>query len=228
MKYQNLTIIGTSHIAKQSSDEVKQTIEREKPAIVALELDQRRLAGLLQGVKSQLRLRDIRRLGFKGFLFALLGNWAERKLGNIVGVSPGAEMVTAYHEAKKCGAKVAVIDQEIEITLKRFSQRLSWKEKFRFVIDVIKAVIFRKKIVSFDLNKVPSEELIEKLIGQLQVRYPNVYDVLVRQRNYFMAKKLAKLMQQEQKPIIAIVGAGHGKEIIRIVKNIMTNKAEMV
>ena len=34
MKYNNLTIIGTSHIAKQSLDEVEKAIEEEKPGII--------------------------------------------------------------------------------------------------------------------------------------------------------------------------------------------------
>ena len=38
MNYKNLTIIGTSHIAKQSLDDVETAIEHGKPDIVALEL----------------------------------------------------------------------------------------------------------------------------------------------------------------------------------------------
>jgi len=42
IKYKNLSIIGTSHIAKQSLDEVKDIIEHTKPYINALELDKKR------------------------------------------------------------------------------------------------------------------------------------------------------------------------------------------
>ena len=38
-----LKIIGTSHIAKESVEEVKDTILKEKPDIIALELDRKRL-----------------------------------------------------------------------------------------------------------------------------------------------------------------------------------------
>ena len=50
LKYKNLIIIGTSHIAKQSLEEVQRTIEKEKPEIIALELDKKRLYESLEFV----------------------------------------------------------------------------------------------------------------------------------------------------------------------------------
>ena len=65
MRYKNLNIIGTSHIAKQSIDSVKNTILKEKPDIIALELDKNRLYGLMHNEKKKLNIRDIPKIGFK-------------------------------------------------------------------------------------------------------------------------------------------------------------------
>ncbi len=46
MKYKNLIIIGTSHIAKQSLEEVKDVITNEKPDTVCIELDEKRFKAL--------------------------------------------------------------------------------------------------------------------------------------------------------------------------------------
>ena len=43
----NLTVIGTSHIAKESVVQVKRVIEELKPSFVAVELDQARARALL-------------------------------------------------------------------------------------------------------------------------------------------------------------------------------------
>ena len=43
MNYNNLIIIGTSHIAKQSLKEVNDMFENENPDIIALELDRKRI-----------------------------------------------------------------------------------------------------------------------------------------------------------------------------------------
>lgn len=221
MEYKNLTIIGTSHIAKESVEEVKNTILKEKPDIIALELDKKRFYSLLHKKKKRekINLYNIFKIGVKGFFFALLGAWAEKKLGTIVGVSPGSEMLQAIKLAKKNRIKIALIDQDIEITLKKFSKAITWKEKLNFIVDIFKAVILKERKIEFDLTKVPDEKIIKKLIKEVKDRYPNVYRILVKQRNYIMAHNLFNLMQKKaDKKILAIIGAGHEKEILDLIK----------
>ena len=215
MQYKNLTIIGTSHIAKESIDSVKYFIENEKPDIVALELDQKRVNALLYGGKRD-HIYTLRNVGFKGFLFSLIGEWAEKKLGKLVGVKPGSEMLTAFKLAKKNNIEIVLIDQDIEITLKRFSKTLSWKERFNFIIDILKSP-FSKNKIKFDLNKVPSQNIIKHLISEVKKRYPNIYKVLIEERNEIMARRLHNLMK-ENKKILAVVGAGHEEDIIELIK----------
>jgi pheromone shutdown-related protein TraB len=219
VKYKNLTIIGTSHIAKQSLEEVKKTIEEEKPDIIALELDKKRLYALMRRKKPKVSIYNIGRVGFKGFLFSLIGAWAEKKLGEIVGVSPGSEMKMAIRLAKRNKIKIALIDQDIEITLRKFSRTLSWREKWNFLMDLFNAFILRKKEVEFDLSTVPDEKIIKKLISKVKKRYPNIYKVLVEERNMIMANNLSELINKnEDEKIVAIVGAGHEKELIDLIK----------
>ena len=229
MKYKNLIIIGTSHIAKQSVDEVKELIEQEKPEIIALELDHRRLSALLnKNTGTKVGIKNIFKIGIKGYFFVKIGGWAEKKLGKIVGVAPGTEMLTAYELAKQKKIKVFLIDQDIEVTLKRFSKSLSWKEKWNFVVDVFKTSIFRKG-QKFDLSKVPSKKIIRGLLEEVKKRYPNVYKVLVKERNYAIAKNLHTIMKQEQeKKIIAIIGAGHEEEVVELIKKHEKNLVEHI
>jgi len=218
MKYKNLTIIGTSHIAKQSLEEVEQAIVVGKPDIVALELDRRRLYSLFKK-PGKIRIYDITRVGIKGFIFALIGAWAERKLGKMVGVAPGSEMKKAVKLAKKNKIRIALIDQDIEITLRKFSKSLSWREKWNFIVDVIKAIFVRKDIIEFDLTKVPSKDVIKKLIGKVKKRYPNIYNTLIEERNQIMAENLKKIMEMHSdKKILAIIGAGHEEDILELIK----------
>ena len=219
MKYRNLEIIGTSHIARQSLEEVEKAITEGRPDIVALELDNRRLHALMSGEKGKASLKDMGRIGVKGYLFALFGAWAEKKLGKMVGVAPGSEMKHAAMLARNNKIRIALIDQDIEITLRRFSKALTWKEKWNFVADIFKAMFSKKGKVEFDLTKVPEKAVIRKLIGKVKKRYPNIYRVLIEERNEAMAAKLKRLMSDnEDKKILAVVGAGHEEEIISILK----------
>lgn len=231
MEYKNLTIIGTSHIAKQSMEEVEKSIREIKPGFVAIELDKKRYYGLTSNVKRKVGLKDIRRIGIKGYLFNIIGAWAEKKLGSIVGVEPGIDMLTAINTAKETKSKIALIDQDIEITLKKLSKQITWKEKFRFIWDIVKATIFKKSQMKelgidedFDLRKVPPKKLIKKLMKKTKERYPNFYRVLVVERNYIMAYKLLHLMEKHpEDKIIAVLGAGHTDEILDIIKKPDTN-----
>ena len=219
MKYRNLTIIGTSHIAKQSLEDVEKAIVDGKPDIVALELDRRRLYSLFKK-PGKIRIYDIKRVGIKGFIVSLIGAWAEKKLGKLVGVAPGSEMQKAVRLAKKNKIKLALIDQDIEVTLKRFSKSLTWGERWNFIVDVIKSIFVRKKVIEFDLTKVPSRNVIKKLVGQLKKRYPNIYKVLIEERNNVMAENLRKIMEMyPDKKILAIIGAGHEDDILNLIKN---------
>src|SRR3989344_5390750 len=122
MKYKNLLIIGTSHIARESLEEVRKTVDEEKPDIIALELDKKRYFALT--TKAKKGRPSILRVGIKGYFFGLLGAWAERKLGEVVKMEPGSEMKLAIRLAKKNSIKLAFIDQDIEVTLRRISKSL--------------------------------------------------------------------------------------------------------
>lgn len=222
-RYKNLIIIGTSHIAVESVRLVEKVILEKKPCIVALELDKLRFAALISGKKRRLKLKDIKQLGLKGFLINLIGAWIEKKLGELVGTPPGSDMLKAAYTAKKIGADIALIDQDIRVTLRRLNETITWKEKLRFPWDIIKGLIFRKPIVKFDLRKVPSEAIIEKLVTEVKKNYPSFYKVLVEERNKVMSKNLYKLMSLN-KDIVAIVGAGHEKDIIKLVKEQAKNE----
>ena len=215
----NIIFIGTSHISPDSIKNVRETIIKKRPDIVAIELDRKRLRALLSEKKRGLSAADIKRIGLKGWLFALLGQWIQKKLGQKIGVMPGSEMLAAYKTARQNHIQVALIDQDIKKTLRNFSKSLTWREKWNFFADFFKG-IFSKKKIKIDLRKVPEEKLIEKLIAELKIRYPNVYKVLIEDRNKVLAKNLCKLIRKfPDQTIVAVLGAGHVKEVKKLVKS---------
>lgn len=170
--------------------------------------------------QRKFEVKIIKKIGLKGFLFSLFGAWAEKKLGNLVGVAPGSEMKQAIRIARKENIRIALVDQDIETTLKRFSGSITWKEKMNFIADILKALLLKKERVDFDLATVPDKKIIKKLTGKLKERYPNVYKVLIEERNAVIANKLKKLMDAEpDKKILVILGAGHIDEVLGLVKD---------
>ena len=219
-------LIGTSHVAKQSVDAVKRTIEQENPDLVAVELDRQRFNALMSPQKPRFSFYNLRRVGLKGFLFALVGSYISKKIGRVVGVEPGSEMLTAVHAARKSNTRIALIDQDIHVTLSRFSRYFSWKERWHLVVDMFRGLVSPKKEIqryglgSIDLSKVPSQDIIEKLLVKTRDRYPNLYRVLVHERNIIMVKRIIGIMSKgDIEKLVVVVGAGHRKGMATLLED---------
>ncbi|MFA5796716.1 MAG: TraB/GumN family protein [Candidatus Woesearchaeota archaeon] len=206
--YKNIHIIGTSHIAQESIILITKEFSSYNPDIICVELDHGRLHALLTNAKPDYSLRGIKKYGLQGYLFAIIAGFIQRKLGNVVGIKPGSDMLCAVNLARNNGKQLELIDQDIEITLKRFSKAFTFKEKMRIVWDIIRSPFSKK--MRMDLSKIPKEELIHTMMEQLHVRYPSLYRVLIEERNYVMAKNIYRIMNTHyDKKIMIILGAGH-------------------
>lgn len=230
MQYKNITIIGTSHIAPSSIKEVKDFIENKKPDIVAIELDRGRYNALTKKAERASFISLVFRIGITGTLFAVIGAYVQNKLGKMIGVEPGADMLSAINAAKKQDIPIYLIDRNIEITLARFSQAFSWKEKFRIIADIFLAVFFKETQIKkygldkIDLSNVPSKQLISKMMLSIKKRYPSIYRVLIEERNEFMVKMLVSVSAKNpDKTILAVVGAGHEEGMMNILKRTKIN-----
>lgn len=218
MIYKNLIIIGTSHIARQSINDINKAFSEYAPDVLCVELDNKRLHALLTDAKPDYSLSGIKKYGLQGYLFAVIAGILQKKLGNIVGIKPGSDMLTAVNLAKKNNKHLMLIDQDIEITLRRFSKEFTFREKMRLLWDIIRSP-FAKQKIKINLNDVPKEKLIDEMMKQLKERYPSLYAVLIDERNNVMAKNLVRIMEKNiDKKILAVIGAGHEKEMLRLIK----------
>ena len=209
-------------------NKVTRIIKKHDEAIVAVELDTMRLQALLSKQQAtSFSLRDITKVGVTGFVFAIIGSYVTRKLAKVVNQEPGADMLAAVKAAQEKKHQIALIDQPIQKTLKRFSEEVTWKEKGKALIDILQAIFFQKSqlkkfgINHLDLTKVPAKTIIKKLIDHLKIRYPNVYKVLIAERNKYMVKKLVTIaLNHPDKLIIAVVGAGHEEGMEKLLKSV--------
>lgn len=199
-------IIGTSHIAKESTEEVKRTIKREKPDCVAIELDPKRYYALIQSPEQK------RKIGLRYGLTIWLFGWLQQKLGKAVGVFPGSEMLAAIESAKNVGAKIVLIDRDIEETF-RAIMAIPLREKLKLFFGIFALPFSREKV---DLRKVPEERVIADAMRYMKKELPGFYKVLVGDRNKCVAEWIKKL-ETEFSNIVVVVGAGHRKDLERMV-----------
>ena len=213
----SIIVVGTSHISIESLNQVKETIEKNAPAIIALELDRNRFNSILSPQRPSMNPFKV---GVKFWIINNIGAFIEKKLGQKAGLEPGSEMKTAIKIAREKQLKIALIDQDIRITLNRLTSKFTLKEKINFALEVLKTPFATKQQrIKINLKKVPSDELIDLVITEVKKKFPTIYEVLINERNIYMANKLKLLKAYHpDETIIAIVGAGHKKGIEELLK----------
>ncbi|BDZ66860.1 TraB/GumN family protein [Methanobacterium ferruginis] len=216
MASDNLTIIGTAHVSEKSVEEVKNTILESKPDVVAVELDAARYQNLLNeknGVQQdkEIKIREILK-GNNLTMFLVSGflSYFQKKIGDDLGVKPGSEMLAAAEAAEEAGARVALIDRDIQITLKRALNRMSFWEKAKFVYSII-ASFFTDDEAIEDIESIKHGDVLEEVMGYFQEMSPQAYEVLVKERDAYMARMLLNI----EGDVVAVVGAGHKKGILK-------------
>ncbi len=202
-----IDIVGTAHISQESVEEVARRIEEVKPAVVAVELDEFRL----RGMKEQRDIPIVELIKKNNATVALVNillSFLQRRLGAEVGVKPGKEMLVAMDVAKRIGAEVALIDRDIRITMRRALAEMSLKEKLTIAKELIFSFFMSGEDIKREICEVKEEENLIKIITHLQEFSPNIYRILVKERDAYMAAKLLEL-ERRYGSVVAVVGAGH-------------------
>lgn len=213
-----IAIIGTSHISADSIKEVKSAMDSLDPSFVCIELDQQRLHALMTGQRTSLHPSLIRHIGLKGYIFVVFGSWLQRKLGRMVNMQPGQDMKIAAQLAIQQKKPLVLIDQPLQRTLQRFSKGFTWRERWRLFSDIITSPFNRKQRITIDLAKVPSGQMVTKLLHIFRQRYPSLYRVFVQERNWHMAVAVMHLFNQKKQPLLVVVGEGHRTGLVDILR----------
>ena len=223
MKRECLTIIGTAHVSEESVNEVKDAIYEQQPDVVAIELDRGRYTKLkkqMLGIEeddtiSVTRIIKENKVGL--FLTSTLLGYFQSKIGADVDVAPGSEMVGAIEASEDLQIPIALIDREINTTLQRALNKMSFMEKAKFAYGLIASILgFDDEEDDIDIEELKNSENLDDLMEMFKDEAPSVYEVLVQERDAYLA---GKLMQLPYDKVVAVVGAGHKPGIERYLDN---------
>ena len=212
----SLRIIGTAHVSDKSVEEVKAAILEIEPNLVAVELDLARYNNLLNEKMGGDQQKDVKvRELIKNdqltiFIISKFLSFMQKRIGEDVGVKPGSEMMAAIEAAEKVGARVVLIDRDIQITLKRGLNQMSLWEKIKFASGLVGSIFSRGEVVE-DIEKIKEKDTLSEVMEYFQQMSPKAFDVLVTERDAYMARMLLDIPPEEN--VVAVVGAGHQKGI---------------
>ncbi len=244
IKIGNVILLGTSHVAEESKEEVKRIVDSEEPTMIGLELDIDRLQGLMERIKTPgNRMKDkagkrsknyLRGVGFSGFLFAKIASFIQERIASKLGVEPGVEMEAALKIALEKRINIVLLDQNIKKTLRDFSRKVPLTEKLRLILDPIILPItlpiisiFNKKVrkearvlmskKEIDLRRVPNNKLVDEVLVLMKQRYPMTYKVLVEDRNKVIVNNIMNIMKKMEgdDKLLCVLGAGHINGVVK-------------
>lgn len=205
----DLRLIGTAHVSAASVAAVEHHIAEWQPDVVAVELCKSRLEALTsQRRLDQEALGRVLKEGKAPLVLAQSMLAAEqRRMGLDTGQQPGAEQLAAVRAAETAGLTVALVDRDIQLTLRRAWRQMGFGEKTR----LIWSLVFddeedEEEAISID-DLLRDGDLVSHLMDQLRELVPSAGEVLVDERDEFIAARIEEARGGGR--TLAILGAGH-------------------
>lgn len=203
-----LYLVGTAHVSARSVADVRQVIEAVEPDTVCVELDSMRLQALED--PSHWRKLDIFQVIKQQkvlYLFANLSLSAfQRRLGNKLGVQPGAEMREAVKLARERHAELVLADRPIQATLKRSWAALSLGQRFQTLSVLLGGLFQRQELTEDDIESLKEKDAINEAMQEFAKALPSIKTPLIDERDRYLMSKVEEAPGQR---IVAVVGAAH-------------------
>ena len=205
---QTIILVGTAHISKESVELVKSVIEQEQPDCVCLELDDKRYQALTQKKRWQsLDLKEIiKKKQLSTLIVSLLMASYQKRLGDSLGVTPGAELLAAAEMANQCHIPISLCDRDVRITLRRAWKSTSFIKKGYLLSSLLASLFDKEEISEEKLTELKQQDVLSELMDEMGQTLPDLKRVLIDERDIFLVEKI-KTSPGER--IVAIVGAGH-------------------
>ncbi len=208
-------IVGTAHISQESTDLVRQVIEREQPDVVCVELDEQRYKTLSDQHRwESLDLRQvIRQKQLMTLIINLLLSSYQKRLGQKLGVTPGTELLEATKAAEALGIPVALVDRDVRITLRRAWNSMSFWEKTKLMSSGFIGAFEGEEISEEKLAELRQTDVLTELMNELGHFMPVLKMVLINERDTYITQKTRETVGEK---IVVVVGAGHVNGICQL------------
>ncbi|HSV99870.1 MAG TPA: TraB/GumN family protein [Sedimentisphaerales bacterium] len=204
----NVYLVGTAHISQDSVDDVRTTVEQVHPDVICVELCKARHQAMTQADNwRKMDVVKVVRQKKAVFLLAqLIMSSFYRRLGEKLGVQPGAEMIEGIRMAESTGAQLLLADRDIEITLKRVWGYLGLWSKLKLATQVMTGLFVHEEIDASMIEQLKKQDQLEAVMAEFAGQYPEIKRRLIDERDTYLAEKIRTA---PGKTVVAVVGAGH-------------------
>ncbi|MDR3356600.1 MAG: TraB/GumN family protein [Spirochaetaceae bacterium] len=207
-----IILVGTAHISRESIEEVREIILRERPDMVCVELDKGRFDSMTQQDSwAKLDIIKVIREG-KGFLLIanLVLSGFQYRLGDDLGVKPGEEMRAAVDAAVEIGAPYSFCDREVHRTLRRAWSKCGLWNKCKLLAGLLSSAFSTEKLSEAEIENLKKQSELDGMMKELADYLPPVKETLIDERDRYLAARIWQNAAQDGGgKTVAVVGAGH-------------------
>ena len=207
-KGREIILIGTAHVSRESTEEVRAVIEAERPDTVCVELCQSRYQAISQ--RDRWLDMDIIKVVREKKSFLLLSNLLlasfQKRIADKLDVKPGQEMVQAISSAEAVGADIHLADRDIRITLLRTWRSLGLWAKLKMVFQLVLSMGDVDDIDRETVEKMKRQDVLESILSEVGKSMPILRQTLIDERDRYLTEKIRNAPGEK---VVAVVGAGH-------------------
>lgn len=214
----NITLLGTAHVSKESVKEVEELILKKQPKYICIELDKQRYDNLVNDEqwKNTDIVSVIKNKQFPGLVMQVIIASVQKKFSLTTNSEPAGEFKKAIELAKQTNAEIILIDRNIKITLNRIWRKLTLFNK----VDIITSFIFGSddtELTENSIQNIMKDDVMELAFSSFKEKLPIIHKVLVEERDEYMANNILELTTKEE--VVVIIGKAHLNGIFNKVKS---------
>jgi pheromone shutdown protein TraB len=218
---ERVAFVAVIHTDLESVEKARRVVRETNPSVVAVELDHERYEYLsnpdandpldsvpLTGDTAQDLMQQLATL--------------ERTLGGITGSNVGDEMMAAIEEGRAIGAKIALVDRPMKVTIQAM-MKIPLPELYGFINmlpDAAKDIEDGGAADMLDLLK--QDGAVEDILEQFRSEFPGLTKVLIEERDQYVAKALHFILNDVEGKIVAVLGAGHIQGVKAALERLVT------
>lgn len=222
-EYERVVFVPVIHTDTESVKNAEKVVAKVKPDVVAVELDRTRYHQLTEKKDESIENRSIPSGDTVSNLMQQIA-LLEKDLGEMTGAMAGEEMLAAIRAGREIGAKIALVDRPIEVTVQALAQ-VPLYELYKLtdmIPDATKEVAEEGTVNLFDMLK--EDANVESLMSEFKKEFPVLSNVLIEQRNMFIANAVRSILKDVRGKVVVVLGSGHIEGVSRILKDALAKE----
>ena len=209
-------LVGTAHVSLESIEDVRKTVELVEPDAICVELCQARYEAFTRPDAWQ--RMDVFKVIKDGkavlLLSQLIMSAFYKRMGDRLGVRPGADMLEGIRLAHERDVELVLADRDVQVTLKRTWRRLGLWNKLKLLFLLLTSTLVEPDIDKEAVDDLKRPDRLGDVLVEFAEAFPAVKQCILDERDIYLAQRIR---EAEGQRVVAVVGAGHVPGIARAI-----------